>query len=230
MPAMSHSLNSPHRPIRSFVLRQGRLTDAQGDLLQTLLPRYRIDPAAPWTHPWGDGRPLALEIGFGNGEHLAALAASRPGWGFIGAEVHGPGVGALLLRMRDEELHNIRILKDDVAPWLATLPDGCLQAIIIQFPDPWPKKRHHKRRLIQPGFAGALARLLAAGGELQLATDWEAYARHMLSILDAEPNLVNTAGPGHFASRPANRIPTRFERRGERLGQRSFDLVYRRRG
>lgn len=228
MRAMTQPLKVERRPIRSFVLRQGRMTEAQERALGSLLPAYALDPGAGWALPWGDDRPLGLEIGFGNGEHLANLAAARPDWGFIGVEVHRPGIGALLLKAQAQGSANLRVLAADASAWLEGLPAGLFHLIVIQFPDPWPKKRHQKRRLIQAPFAARLARLLAGGGELQLATDWEDYAQQMLTVLDGTDGLVNTAGPGCFATRPSNRIPTRFERRGERLGHAVFDLVYRR--
>ncbi|WP_291511354.1 tRNA (guanosine(46)-N7)-methyltransferase TrmB [Acidithiobacillus sp.] len=217
------------RPVRSFVLRQGRFTQAQRRAMTELLPRWAIAPREPWTSPWTDGRPLALEIGFGNGEHLAHFAARHPDWGCIGAEVHAPGVGALLQRLETEGIDNVRVLHGDAMAWLATLPAGVFALIVIQFPDPWPKKRHHKRRLLQPESARQLAALLRVGGELQFATDWEPYAEHALAVLSATDSLDNLDPDGAFSPPPENRIPTRFERRGEALGHRVFDLRFRKR-
>ncbi len=219
-----------HRPVRSFVLRQGRLTTAQERILQEKGPAFLLDPATPEALPWKDGRPLLLEIGFGNGEHLAHFSATHPDWGCIGAEVHRPGVGALLLRAEDAGLQNLQVLNDDVVPWLKAMPGAPFRLVVIQFPDPWPKKRHHKRRLVQPGLARLLVQRLAPGGELQLATDWEDYAWQMLEVLEAATGLRNMAGPGSFSPRPENRIPTRFERRGEALGHRVYDLRFIRTG
>ncbi|WP_414040284.1 tRNA (guanosine(46)-N7)-methyltransferase TrmB [Acidithiobacillus sp. M4-SHS-6] len=225
---MEAALNTRHRPIRSFVLRQGRITAAQGRIIESTLPALRIPVEQPWQDPWKGQRAITLEIGFGNGEHLAALAAAHPEQGFIGAEVHTPGVGSLLLQMENAGIRNIRIVHDDVVAWMKTLPDALFQRIIIQFPDPWPKTRQQKRRLIQPEFAGMLCRLLKAGGELQLATDWTDYAKHMLKVLNQTQGLQNTHPENGFSDRPGNRIPTRFERRGEKLGHSVYDMVYRR--
>ena len=142
--------------------------------------------------------------------------------------MHRPGVGALLLRAEEAGIRNLRVLNDDVVPWLRALPGTPFRLIVIQFPDPWPKKRHHKRRLIQPDLVRLLVQRLIPGGELQLATDWEEYARQMLEVLEAAPGLRNAAGAGHFSPRPENRIPTRFERRGEALGHQVFDLRFTR--
>lgn len=228
MPVMEEALKTSYRPIRSFVLRQGRITVAQARALDEYLPRWQIDSRTPWQDPWKGVRPLLLEIGFGNGEHLAALATHRPDWGCIGAEVHAPGVGALLLRLMETNTDNVRIVHGDVVTWLNTLPDALLHCIIIQFPDPWPKKRQQKRRMIQAEFAMLLSRLLQPGGELQLATDWAHYAEQMRAVLNATPGLENADPDGGYVPPPDNRILTRFERRGQRLGHPVFDLCYRR--
>ncbi|MBU2842771.1 tRNA (guanosine(46)-N7)-methyltransferase TrmB [Acidithiobacillus thiooxidans] len=228
MPVMEEALNTGQRPIRSFVLRQGRITAAQRRVIQDALPALQIPTGEPWQDPWNGQRNITLEIGFGNGEHLAALAAANPDQSFIGAEVHTPGVGSLLLQMEKAGIDNIRIIHDDVAAWMKTLPDALFAHIIIQFPDPWPKTRQQKRRLIQAEFANTLQRLLKTGGELQLATDWADYAEQMLTVLNQTKGLINTDAGNSFSERPANRIPTRFERRGEKLGHSVYDLVYRR--
>jgi len=215
--------------VRSFVLRQGRFTEAQKRAMAELLPRWAIASQEAWASPWADGRPLALEIGFGNGEHLAHFAASHPDWGCIGAEVHAPGVGALLQRLERDGIDNVRVLHGDAMAWLDGLPPALFALIVIQFPDPWPKKRHHKRRLLQPESARRLAALLRAHGELQFATDWEPYAQHALAVLSATEGLENLDPGGAFSAPPENRIPTHFERRGEALGHRVFDLRFRRR-
>ncbi|MHB1579134.1 MAG: tRNA (guanosine(46)-N7)-methyltransferase TrmB [Acidithiobacillus ferrooxidans] len=228
MPVMEEALKTSHRAIRSFVLRQGRITAAQTRAVAEYLPARQIDAHAEWRDPWNNQRPLMLEIGFGNGEHLAAIAAQRPTWGCIGIEVHTPGVGSLLLQLVEAGTDNVRIVHDDTVTWLKTLPDAILRCIIIQFPDPWPKKRQQKRRLIQPDFAAVLCRLLQPGGELQLATDWADYAGQMLTVLNATPGLQNADADNGYVFRPDNRIPTRFERRGQRLGHAVYDLCYRR--
>jgi tRNA (guanine-N7-)-methyltransferase len=178
---------------------------------------------------FGRDAPRTLEIGFGNGENLAALAAARPERDFLGVEVHRPGVGRLLLSLEAAGLANVRIVCHDAVDVLEQqLAPGSLEEILILFPDPWPKKRHHKRRLIQPAFVALLASRLGAGGVLRLATDWEPYAREMLETLAAQSALANLAADGAFVPRPAERAPTRFERRGQRLGHEVWDLAFRR--
>ena len=222
-----------HRPIRSFVRREGRITTAQQKALDTLWPYYGVadEGALPDLNTlFGRTAPRVLEIGFGNGESLAATAAAYPETDYLGIEVHRPGVGHLLKLLGEQELTNVRIICADACAVLASrLPDASLDRIQIFFPDPWPKKRHHKRRLIQPPFVALLADKLKPGGILHLATDWENYAEHMLSVLQGEARLVNTQASGSFAARPADRPPTKFERRGQRLGHRVYDLIYRRR-
>ena len=169
------------------------------------------------------------EIGFGNGDNLLALAASRPAEDFLGIEVHRPGVGRLLLQLEERGIGNVRVLCHDAVEVLERdLGGRCLDEILVLFPDPWPKKRHHKRRLIQAPFVALLAERLRAGGALRLATDWEPYAAQMLAALSAEPRLRNVAAQSGFVPRPAERAPTRFERRGERLGHQVWDLEFRR--
>jgi tRNA (guanine-N7-)-methyltransferase len=220
------------RAIRSFVTRSGRITSAQERALQQLWPRYGIDlGAAPvdFGALFGRSARRVAEIGFGNGENLLALATSRPAEDFLGIEVHRPGVGRLLLQLEERALGNVRIVCRDAVEVLERhLGGSSLDEILILFPDPWPKKRHHKRRLIQPSFVTLLAECLRADGVLRLATDWEPYAMEMLATLSAEPRLRNVAAEGGFVPRPAERSPTRFERRGERLGHRVWDLEFSR--
>ena len=220
----------PLRPVRSFV-RHGRLSRAQRHALESLLPHYGVaDPAALGNLDALFGRCASkhLEIGFGMGDALAEMAACHPENDYLGIEVHRPGVGALLLRLQQRQLGNVRIWDGDVVPVLAQhLASASLDAVYIFFPDPWPKKRHHKRRLIQPPFARQLRRVLKPGGLLHLATDWQDYARHMQEVLDSVPGLVNTAGRGGFVPRPRERPRTKFEQRGERLGHDVWDLSYR---
>jgi tRNA (guanine-N7-)-methyltransferase len=223
----------PHRPIRSFVKREGRMTDAQRRALDSLLPQYGVpagDAPIDFVALFGREAPLHIEIGFGNGDALAALAALHPDCNFLGLEVHRPGVGALLRRVEAEGLANVRVAVADAAEFLAQrVPDGSVSALYLFFPDPWHKKRHHKRRLVQPAFAELVARKLRAGGLWCLATDWEDYARQMLEVLSASPDFENTIAAGTFAPRPASRPLTRFERRGQRLGHDVWDFVFRRR-
>ena len=220
-----------HRQIRSFVRREGRITPAQMIALEQLLPRYAV-PAEPqklnMAALFGRSGPVGIEIGFGNGEHLASLALARPDWNFIGLEVYRPGVGKLLHTLEAQESENVRVESSDAQAFLRErIAADSLDAIFIQFPDPWHKKRHHKRRLIQPHFAEVLRDRIKPGGELQLATDWADYAEQMMAVMEAVPGLDNVAGTGQYAHRPENRIPTKFERRGTRLGHAVFDLVFR---
>lgn len=220
-----------HRPIRSYVLRQGRMTPAQARALRELYPRYGV----PFTGEpldfaalFGRCAPVVLEIGSGMGETTAAIAAMRPDTDFIAVEVHAPGVGSLLNRIAAEGLANVRVIRHDALEVLERMiPDASLAGIHLFFPDPWPKKRHHKRRLVQRAFAALAARKLAPGGYLHAATDWADYADWMLQVLSAEPLLENTAAG--FAPRPAWRPPTKFEARGVRLGNEVRDLLFRRR-
>jgi tRNA (guanine-N7-)-methyltransferase len=229
------SLNESGHPraIRSFVTRGGRITAGQERALAKLWPKYGLelhDAPLDVDALLGGGARRVAEIGFGNGEHLLALAASRPADLFIGIEVHRPGVGRLLLQLEEQGLANVRVICRDAVEVLERhLTGACLDEILILFPDPWPKKRHHKRRLLQGSFVTLLAERLRGGGAIRLATDWEPYAAQMLAVLSAEPRLRNVADGGGFVPRRAERLPTRFERRGERLGHRVWDLEFRRR-
>lgn len=220
------------REIRSFVRREGRLTDAQKRAFAGLWPLYGLEYSGQpldLAALFGRAAPAVLEIGFGNGDHLFARAQSEPEKNFLGAEVHRPGVGRLLNRVHAAGLENVRVVCHDAVEVLrGGIAPGALGEVVIQFPDPWHKTRHHKRRLIQPAFAQLLAARLQQGGVLQLATDWAGYAEHMLSVLNAEPALQNLAADRRFALKPATRLKTRFEARGEKLGHAVFDLQYRR--
>ena len=223
-----------HRRIRSFVLRQGRLTPAQERALAELWPRYGLDIAgAPrdFGAVFGRSAPLVLEIGFGNGEALRFAAEQEPGRDFIGIEVHRPGVGRLLNALAAAGLANARVYNHDAVEVLEQdIADGALDEVRIWFPDPWHKKRHHKRRLLQPAFVDLLARKLRHGGLLHLATDWQDYALHMGEVLDADARFRNRAGPGGHSPRPPWRAETHFEKRGQRLGHGVWDLLYDRVG
>jgi tRNA (guanine-N7-)-methyltransferase len=178
-------------------------------------------------HVFGRRAPLIVEIGFGMGQATAAIAAARPGNDFLGIEVHEPGVGALLQRIDEQQLTNLRIVRHDAVAVLESMvAPGSLAGVHVYFPDPWPKKRHWKRRLIQPPFVALLASRLAPGGLLHCATDWQPYAEQMLEVLSAEPTLANTAAG--YAPRPAWRPETKFERRGLALGHGVWDLLFRR--
>ena len=218
----------PH--IRSFVLRQGRVSNAQRRAVETLLPRFGIAYAPALLDlnaAFGRPAPKILEIGFGMGETTAQIALAHPQNDYLGIEVHTPGVGSLLRLIEAHALANVRIIQHDAVEVLSHMiaPES-LSAIHIFFPDPWPKKRHHKRRLIQPPLVRLLSSLLLPGGYLHLATDWEDYALQMLEVLSAEAQLVNSAQG--FAARPAYRPLTKFETRGLKLGHRVWDLVFRR--
>ncbi|MDD2767291.1 MAG: tRNA (guanosine(46)-N7)-methyltransferase TrmB [Methylococcus sp.] len=219
------------RRIRSFVLRQGRITDSQRNALENLWPRYGLDPDAAFdpVAVFGRQAPLTLEIGFGNGESLAAMAECLPEEDFVGAEVHPPGVGHLLIELERRGLENVRVFRTDAVELLETrIPEASLARILVFFPDPWHKKRHHKRRLISPEFARLAASRLAPGGVFHAATDWEDYAMQMLEVLDGCEGLINQAPGTGFSERPAYRSLTKFENRGQRLGHGVWDLVYRR--
>ena len=216
------------RRIRSFVLRQGRMTVAQHRALEELLPKYGVpEGALDLAALFGREARRTLEIGFGSGDTLLELAQRHPDEDFLGVEVHRPGVGRLLLNLETAGVRNVRLACEDAVQLLATrLPADCLDAVLIYFPDPWPKKRHHKRRLLQPEFAALVAEKLKTGGRLHFAPDWEDYARQALEVLNAAPGLRNAAVAGGYLPRPAERPPTRFERRGLKLGHAVFDLVF----
>jgi tRNA (guanine-N7-)-methyltransferase len=220
----------PPRHIRSFVLRQGRVSNAQRRALDELLPRFGIEYSPgpiDLEMTFGRSAPKVLEIGFGMGETTAEIAAAHPGTDYLGIEVHAPGVGGLLRLIEAGGLTNIRIIRHDAIDVVANMiPEASLAGIHVFFPDPWPKKRHHKRRLLQAPFVHLLATRLAPGGYLHVATDWEDYATQILSVLAAEPLLANSAEA--FAPRPEHRPRTKFESRGLRLGHRVWDLVFRR--
>ncbi len=225
------------REIRSFVRREGRMTVSQKKALEELWPKFGVEAPKSRGHGpllqevFGREAPVVLEIGFGNGEHLLARAQAEPEKDFFGVEVHRPGAGRVMNRAQAAGLANVRVACDDAVEVLREwLPERCLAEIVIYFPDPWPKKRHHKRRLVQAGFAQLAASRLRAGGLLKLATDWAEYAQHMRATLDAEPSLRSRAGAGGFVPRPAERPPTRFETRGQKLGHDVFDLAYERVG
>ncbi len=221
------------RSIRSFVTRAGRITAAQQRALGELWPRYGIEYDSRQLELaacFGREAPRTLEIGFGNGENLATLAHAHPQRDYLGIEVHRPGVGRLLLALEQRGLANVRVICHDAVEVLERqIAPASLAEVLVLFPDPWPKKRHHKRRLIQAPFVALIARALAPGGTLRLATDWQPYALEMLTLLAASAEFVNLAPGGGFSERPAERTPTRFERRGTRLGHEVWDLAFRRR-
>jgi len=218
------------RHIRSFVLRQGRFTPAQQRAFAEHWSRYGLSVDAGPLDPlrtFGRRAPLVLEIGFGNGEQLLWSAGNEPQRDFVGVEVHRPGVGRLMNALASHNVDNVRLYNDDVIGVLERcIAPAMLDEVRIYFPDPWPKKRQQKRRLVQPEFAALLAARVTANGVLHLATDWADYAGHMLAVLDASPQWRNRAGPGAFVARPDWRIETHFEKRGRRLGHGVWDLLY----
>lgn len=228
-------MNDPtHRPIRSFVMRTGRMTTGQARALEDLWPRYGVEysPATlSLDQVFGRHAPRTLEIGFGNGEHLASLATAHPERDYFGIEVHRPGVGHLLMLAEKNGLTNLRVSTHDAVEVLRDqVPPGSLDEVLLLFPDPWHKKRHHKRRLVQPPFVELVASRLASGGVFKLATDWENYAQQMIEVLSAAHALFDNLSPtGDWMPRPDERAPTRFEKRGARLGHGVWDLAFRRR-
>lgn len=217
-----------HPPIKSFVRRAGRMGTGQQRALETLAPKYVVPfeaHQAVWASHFGRAAPTVLEIGFGMGGATAAIAAARPDINFIGVEVHEPGVGALLKLIDEGSLQNLRIVQHDAVEVLRHMvPQKSLAGVHIYFPDPWHKKRHHKRRLIQPLFIRQLVTFLAPGGYLHCATDWEPYAQQMLEVLSADPQLQNTSDG--YAPRPDWRPLTKFEHRGMKLGHGVWDLLF----
>jgi len=231
--APPESPEAPRRAIKSFVRRAGRITAAQTRALEELWPRYGIEfdgRRLDLDTAFGRQAPRTVEIGFGDGETLVSLAAARPDRDFLGLEVHEPGVGHCLLRAAELGLTNVRVLRHDAVEVLQrSLAPGSLDEVLVFFPDPWPKTRHHKRRIVQVAFATLVASRLAAGGRFRLATDWTPYAEWMREVLDAHVEYVNAAGAAGYVERPAERPVTKFERRGTRLGHEVRDLAYLRR-
>lgn len=214
------------RRVRSFVRRPGRMTPAQQRALDDLLPRYRLaDPTAPLADEFERPASLIVEIGCGNGDALCWMSGNEPESNFVGFEVHEPGVGRLLRCLDANERTNVRVAMLDAVEVLQGQPDASIDMLRVYFPDPWPKKRHHKRRLVSPSFAAMAGRLLRAGGMLHLATDWVPYAEWMHEVLAAEPTLENQGSPD--IERPAWRPETHFERRGLKRGHEVRDLLYR---
>lgn len=215
-----------HR-IRSFVRREDRLTDGQQRALDELLPRYgaAIDQPIDLAELFDRAAPTILEIGFGNGASLLQMARAQPDWNYLGVEVHRPGIGHLLLQLEQEPIDNIRIVAADAQQVLKHLPADSLHGLQLYFPDPWHKKRHHKRRLVQAPWAQTVRQKLLPGGFLHMATDWENYAEHMLDVL-AKTDGLRPANPAETAARLSARPPTRFELRGRRKGHDVWELVY----
>ena len=220
--------NKHHRPIRSFVKREGKMTKGQINAIEQLWETHGLDlddKQLDFDAFFGRQGPVILEIGFGNGSSLADMAERYPEYNFLGVEVHRPGVGSLLVQVNRRELNNIRVSSDDaVLVCNQQIPDGSLERVQIFFPDPWHKKRHNKRRLIQPPFVETLIKKLKPGGQIHVATDWENYAEHILEVLSANNDLKNTVED--YAPKPDYRPGTKYEARGIRLGHGVWDLVF----
>ena len=229
----SHSPEKSVRSIRSFVLRQGRATESQKRAFDVHWPSIGLDytgQPVDFGSVFPSAGDLVVEIGFGNGEQLLYGATHEPERNFIGIEVHSPGVGRALNALADAGLGNVRIYRHDAVEVLRdSIADGSLSEVRIYFPDPWHKKRHHKRRLIQPDFVALLCRKLKRGGRLHLASDWQEYVEHMWEVCDNEPELLAKDGPRHCVERPDWRRQTHFESRGLKLGHGVWDLLYTRR-
>jgi tRNA (guanine-N7-)-methyltransferase len=219
------------RKVRSFVRRPGRATNAQRRALTELWPRFGVDATGgplDLVALFGRDAPRVLDVGFGDGEALVTAAVNHPGIDYLGVEVHEPGIGHLLLLLERAGCTNVRVVARDAADVVPELlPDGSFAAVNLFFPDPWPKKRHHKRRLVQAPFVGELARILSGGGLLHVATDWADYARHTREVLAAAPQFTPVDAELLVRDALAFRPPTKFERRGRRLGHEVADLYYR---
>ncbi len=223
-------INHPkHRPIRSFVKREGRMTRAQQHALEELLPLYGvidISQTIDMDQLFPRRAPRFLEIGFGMGTSLIQIAETNPHRDFLGIEVHRPGVGSLLVAIQEKQLQNLKVINEDAVVVLKqAIPENSLDGVYLFFPDPWHKKKHHKRRILQNEFVQLVFRCLKPGGVFHMATDWEDYARHMLETMTTATGFINTAGDGLYAARN-DRPETKYERRGQRLGHGVWDLIF----
>ncbi|MEO8366984.1 MAG: tRNA (guanosine(46)-N7)-methyltransferase TrmB [Pseudoxanthomonas sp.] len=229
-PPKPYTVTTGHWAVRSFVLRQGRFTPAQQRAFDELWPRFGLDYTGKprdFDQVFGHAAPRVLEIGFGNGDALRFAAGQDPTRDYVGIEVHAPGVGRLLNALATDDAEHVRLYHHDAVEVLREeIAEGSLDEVRIYFPDPWHKKRHNKRRLIQPEFAALLVSRLRSGGRMHAATDWQDYAEQMWDVLDATPGLVNRAGPRGHVVRPDWRPQTHFETRGQRLGHGVWDLIY----
>ena len=231
-PNPATAIERPHRAIKSFVMRSGRMTEGQQRGLDQGWSKFGLEPVAglqDFDQLFGRSAARTFEIGFGMGQATLEMAAAAPDEDFIGVEVHRPGVGALLNGMLTQNLSNIRVYSWDAIEVLRDcVADASLDRLLLFFPDPWHKSRHHKRRIVQPEWAQLVRQKLKIGGVLHMATDWEAYAEHMLDVMNAAPGYRNLAADGRYVPRPAERPVTKFERRGERLGHGVWDLKFQR--
>ncbi len=227
---MTSPIKEPHPGIRSFILRQGRPTAGQALILETRWDDYCLDPEKSYDYAQVFGRdaPLIVEIGFGNGSSLADMAEANPDLNYLGIEVHRPGVGHLMLLLEKKGLGNVRIYHHDAIEILEQkIPDNSLAGMHLFFPDPWHKRKHHKRRIVRLGFTVLLQKKLKQGGYFHAATDWEHYAKEMLRTLSAASGLKNDSMDNSYCPRPGYRPLTRFERRGLRLGHGVWDLIFK---
>ncbi len=220
------------RTVRSFVMRAGRTTEGQQKALDDIWPEMGLElknGSVDLVQLFGRDAPVVLEIGFGMGDSLIEMATQQPEKNYIGIEVHKPGVGRLLARAHEAGLTNIRVYAEDAVQVLAQcIPDASLSALQLFFPDPWHKKKHHKRRIVQPNFAQTIRKKLKVGGHFHMATDWENYAEHMMEVMTAAEGYQNQAGDGQYSPQPEWRPVTKFQRRGERLGHGVWDLIFER--
>ncbi|MDX1795480.1 MAG: tRNA (guanosine(46)-N7)-methyltransferase TrmB [Hydrogenovibrio sp.] len=226
----AHKKPSVKQRIKSFVLRQGRLSQAQQHAIDTQWPLFGLElkpELLDLKATFGREADTIVEIGFGMGTSLAAMAEANPDKNYIGIEVHRPGVGALLKLVAEKGLTNIRVFNDDAVEVLAQrIPKDSLAAVYLFFPDPWHKTKHKKRRILQAPFARTIASHLKKGGHFHMATDWEDYAQHMMNVMSAETDYTNIAGEGQYTPRPEYRPLTKFEQRGHRLGHGVWDLIF----
>lgn len=231
-PVEDGAAERPHRAIKSFVMRSGRMTEGQQRGLDLGWPKFGLqleDGLRDFDQVFGRSAPRTFEIGFGMGHATLEMAAAASEQDFIGVEVHKPGVGALLNGMLTQNLSNIRVYSCDALEVLRDcVADASLDRLLLFFPDPWHKSRHHKRRIVQPAFAELVRQKLKIGGVLHMATDWEQYAEHMLEVMNVAPGYRNMAADGRCVERPSERPVTKFERRGERLGHGVWDLKFQR--
>lgn len=220
----------PNRIIRSYVRRQGRMSETQKKSFSTLWSQYGVDQSSPFADfdkLFDRAAPCVLEIGFGMGHSILAMAQQFPHINFVGAEVHRPGIGALFIALEKYQLKNVRVFCADATDlFKQTIPDRSLSAIHIFFPDPWPKTRHHKRRLIQTSFLELIYPKLENGGKLLIATDWQDYATHIMRVISATTIFHNPFGENQFAPRPLERPLTKYELRGQRLGHPVWDFCF----
>lgn len=220
-----------YRRIRSFVKREGRLTKGQQRALDELFPVFGLSTDQNifnLDEIFGRSAPKILEIGFGNGASLARMAKTHPENDYLGIEVHRPGVGNLLIQVENEQLKNIRVMSDDAVEVLENnIADDCLDAVYLFFADPWHKKKHHKRRIVQQAFVQLLRKKLKTGGIFHMATDWQDYAEHMMEVMSGAEGFENTAGDGNYIERPDYRPLTKFEQRGQRLGHGVWDMIFK---